>query len=205
MLRLEARRGKLDIMLALASAVGCGLLIPGAPKASTDVVRLDRRAALAAAAAVVVAPASVFAEEAKKEEAKKEEPKKEEEAAPAKKKKDKGPEPNLGGPPMAKQTNALGFVTSEKAPQFRPTGATPSKPFKPPPLGKVRPVPTLGTTPKLLYPCPDEALRSSSHTVASRVAARPQEAAPAVFQVSVLPDVCLVTACRCTLVATHAE
>ena len=35
--------------------------------------------------------------------------------APAKKKKDKGPEPNLGGPPMAKQANALGFVVREGA------------------------------------------------------------------------------------------
>ena len=102
-------------MLALASTFGCGLLIPGAPKASTDVVRptFDRRAALAAAAAVVVAPVSVFAADAPA----KEEPKKEEAAAdaPAKKKKDKGPEPNLGGPPMAKHANALGFVNRQNA------------------------------------------------------------------------------------------
>lgn len=129
-------------MLA-AVTFGCGLLIPGAPKASSNVARptFDRRAALAAAAAVVVAPVSVFAEDAPA----KEEPAKEEAAAdaPKKKKADKGPEPNLGGPPMSKQANALGFVTSEKMPQFRPTGATPSKPFKPPPLGKVRRLPTL--------------------------------------------------------------
>ena len=123
-------------MLA-AVTFGCGLLLPGVPKTSANVARptFDRRAALAAAAAVSFAPVRVFAEE-KKEEAKKEE-------EPAKKaKKDKGPEPNLGGPPMAKQ-GPLGFVTSSKSPQFRPAGAAPNKPFKPPPLGKVRRLPTL--------------------------------------------------------------
>lgn len=53
-------------------------------------------------------------------------------AAPAFAGGDKGPPPNLGGPPMAKQKSALGIVSYSKMPQFRDSKGVPIPDYKPP-------------------------------------------------------------------------
>jgi len=123
-------------MLAVIFAGSSGL-VPGSTSRSavTRPATFDRRdfAGLAAASVFGLA-APAFAEE----EAKKEEPK-EEAGKPKKEKESKGPPPNLGGPPMAKQDSALGIVSYSKMPQFRDSKGKAIPDFKVAKLGKLDP------------------------------------------------------------------
>merc|ERR1719247_1852995 len=126
-------------MLGLLFAGSSGLLVPSQAGPRSAVGPVSRAAfgrrdlatvALGGVLCAAAMPAPVLAEE----EAKAEEPKKD----PPKKK--KGPCGDVECGPAAKgQKTALGFVTSETMPQFRPAGAVKSDKFKPPPLGKLDP------------------------------------------------------------------
>lgn len=131
-------------MLCALSFAGAAL-VPGSsrPAVGTRSVTFGRRdmAAVAAATFAGVALPAFAEDEPKKEDAPaaKEGDKKEGDAAAEKKKKDKGPPPNLGGPPMATQKTALGIVSDSKMPQFRGAKGVPIPDFKVAPLGKLDP------------------------------------------------------------------
>ena len=153
------------IIMLVAALLGFGLLLPGSPKASSNGAKptFDRRAALAVATAAVAqfAPAPAMAA-----------------------KKDKGPEANLGGPPMGKNSDGFGlFGNNNPAPQFRPAGATKSGTFKPPPLGKVRLSANLGPpTPRTQLILYQVACSFPHARTLHATAAGPQEDASKVFQ-----------------------
>ena len=145
-------------MLCALSFAGAAL-VPGSsrPAVGTRLVTFGRRdmAAVAAATFAGVALPAFAEDEPKKEDAPaaKEGDKKEGDAAAEKKKKDKGPPPNLGGPPMATQKTALGIVSDSKMPQFRGAKGVPIPDFKVAPLGKLDPKVRHAIHPGTAAPC----------------------------------------------------